>query len=48
MGQVDRYFNWPTFWQSVPRHLAFGAVLGVLYDRLRSARTRGTEAEFSR
>jgi hypothetical protein len=48
MGQVDRYFNWPAFWQSVPRHLAFGAVLGVLYDRLRSARTRGTEAEFSR
>jgi hypothetical protein len=34
-GQVDRYFNWPAFWQSVPRHIAFGAVLGVLYDRLR-------------
>ena len=27
-GQVDRYFNWPAFWQSVPRHIAFGAVLG--------------------
>jgi hypothetical protein len=26
---------WPAFWQSVPRHIAFGAVLGVLYDRLR-------------
>jgi hypothetical protein len=35
-GQVDRYFTWPAFWQSVPRHIAFGAVLGVLYDRLRS------------
>ncbi|MFN8592895.1 MAG: DUF6789 family protein [Thermomicrobiales bacterium] len=32
--QVDRYFNWPAFWQSVPRHVAYGAVLGVLYDRL--------------
>ena len=34
-GQVDRYFNWPAFWQSVPRHIAFGAVLGVLYQRFR-------------
>ncbi len=34
-GQVDRYFSWPAFWQSVPRHIAFGAVLGGLYDRLR-------------
>jgi hypothetical protein len=25
---------WPAFWQSVPRHIAFGVVLGVLYDRL--------------
>ena len=36
-GLVDRYYNWPAFWQSVPRHIAFGAVLGVLYDRLRWA-----------
>jgi hypothetical protein len=35
-GQVDRYFNWPAFWQSVPRHVAYGAVLGIVYDRLRS------------
>jgi hypothetical protein len=35
-GQVDRYFNWPAFWQSVPRHVAYGAVLGLVYDRLRS------------
>jgi hypothetical protein len=34
-GQVDRYFNWPAFWQSVPRHVAYGAVLGFVYDRLR-------------
>ena len=37
LGEVDRYFTWPAFWQSVPRHIAFGAVLGILYDRLRSA-----------
>lgn len=34
-GQVDRYFTWPAFWQSVPRHIAYGAVLGMLYERLR-------------
>jgi hypothetical protein len=34
-GLVDRYYNWPAFWQSVPRHVAFGAVLGLLYDRWR-------------
>lgn len=33
-GQVDRYFTWPAFWQSVPRHVAYGAVLGALYARL--------------
>ena len=44
-GQVDRYFTWPAFWQSVPRHIAYGAVLGVLYDRLRpvSANRSATE-----
>jgi hypothetical protein len=36
-GQVDRYFNWPAFWQSVPRHVAYGAVVGSLYDRLQRA-----------
>ena len=36
-GQVDRYFNWPAFWQSVPRHIAYGVVLGTLYDRMRAA-----------
>jgi len=34
-GQVDRYFTWPAFWQSVPRHIAYGAVMAALYDRLR-------------
>jgi hypothetical protein len=40
-GEVDRYFTWPAFWQSVPRHVAFGVVLGVLYDRIR-IRSGGT------
>ena len=40
-GQVDRYFTWPAFWQSIPRHIAYGAVLGILYDRLRPARASG-------
>src|SRR5215207_6365500 len=38
-GQVDRYYNWPAFWQSVPRHIAFGAVLGVIYNWLRPGDT---------
>jgi hypothetical protein len=33
-AQVDRYFTWPASWQSVPRHLAYGVVLGVCCDRL--------------
>jgi hypothetical protein len=41
-GMVDRYFTWPSFWQSVPRHIAFGAVLGVLYDHLPSTRAGGS------
>ena len=36
LGEVGRYFTWPAFWQSVPRHIAYGAVLGIVYDRLRS------------
>ena len=34
-GQLARYWTWPSFLQSVPRHVAYGAVLGALYDRLR-------------
>ena len=40
-GQLDRYWAWPAFAQSVLRHIAFGAVLGVAYDRLRD-RSRKT------
>jgi hypothetical protein len=39
-GEVDRYFSWPAFWQSVPRHIAYGAVLGTLYDRFWRVRDR--------
>lgn len=34
-GQLDRYWTWPSFLQSIPRHVAYGAVLGVAYARLR-------------
>ena len=34
-GQLDRYWTWPAFLQSIPRHGAYGAVLGPLYERLR-------------
>jgi len=40
-GQVDRYFNWPAFWQSVPRHVAYGAVLGMVYERLNTGSQMG-------
>ena len=33
-GQIDDYWTWPAFLQSIPRHVAFGAVLGIAYDRL--------------
>ncbi|MBA3451415.1 MAG: hypothetical protein H0T18_09415 [Chloroflexia bacterium] len=33
-GQVDRYYTWPAFWQSVPRHIAYGAVLGLVFEHL--------------
>ena len=38
-GQVAPYFTWPAFWQSVPRHVAYGVVLGVLYERLQARHT---------
>lgn len=34
-GIIDDYWTWPAFLQSVPRHVAFGAVVGVVYDRLK-------------
>jgi hypothetical protein len=36
-GQLDHYFTWPAFAQSIPRHIAYGAVVGALYARLRSS-----------
>ena len=37
-GELDRYWHPVAFLQSVPRHVAYGAVLGSLYGRLRRAR----------
>lgn len=34
-GHLAPYWTWPAFLQSIPRHVAFGAVLGVTYARLR-------------
>ena len=34
-GQIDRYWTWPSFLQSIPRHIAYGAILGPVYARLR-------------
>lgn len=34
-GAIDDYWTWPAFLQSIPRHIAFGAVLGLVYDRLK-------------
>jgi len=33
-GTLDRFWNWPAFWLSVPRHVVFGLTLGALYERL--------------
>ena len=33
-GEIDRYFTLKAYLQSVPRHIAYGATLGLLYDRL--------------
>jgi len=34
-GSVDRYWTVPAYLQSIPRHVAYGAVVGGLYQRLR-------------
>jgi len=34
-GRLDPYWTRPAFLQSVLRHVAYGAVLGVAYDRMR-------------
>ncbi len=33
-GEVDRYFSLKAYLLSIPRHIAFGATLGLLYDRV--------------
>lgn len=40
-GSVARYRTWPAFWQSVPRHIAYGIVLGFAFDRLTDAERSG-------
>ncbi len=37
-GQLDDYWNWPAFVESLPPHLTFGAMIGPLYERFRSGR----------
>lgn len=37
-GELDRYWHPVAFLQSIPRHVAYGVVLGTLDDRLRAAR----------
>jgi hypothetical protein len=41
-GQLDRYWSWPALARSIDRHVAYGAALGVVYERLnrRAARRR--------
>jgi hypothetical protein len=33
-GEIERYFTLKAYLQSVPRHIAYGATVGLLYDRL--------------
>lgn len=33
-GEIDRYFNLKAYLLSIPRHVAYGAILGLLYDRI--------------
>ncbi len=34
-GEIDRYWSWPAFLLSIPRHIAYGAAAGAVYERLR-------------
>ncbi len=34
-GQLDRYWHLTAFFQSIPRHIVYGALLGALYARWR-------------
>ena len=35
-GQLDDYWTWPAFAESLPPHLVYGALIGPLYERFRS------------
>ena len=37
-GEIDRYWTATAFLQSIPRHVAYGVVVGSLYERLRPTR----------
>lgn len=34
-GQLDDYWSWPAFAESIPPHLVYGALVGPLYERWR-------------
>ena len=34
-GRIARYWTWPSFAQGVVRHVAFGAVMGGVFERVR-------------
>ena len=34
-GQLDDYWTWPAFVESLPPHLVYGAMVGPLYERFR-------------
>lgn len=38
-GQLDDYWTWPAFAESLPPHLIYGALIGPLYERFRTGRT---------
>jgi hypothetical protein len=34
-GQLDDYWTWPAFVESIPPHVIYGLIVGPLYERLR-------------
>jgi hypothetical protein len=34
-GEIERYFSLASYLQSIPRHISYGAVTAILYERLR-------------
>lgn len=37
-GQLDDYWTWPAFAESLPPHVVYGALVGPLYDHFRTCR----------